>query len=122
MQSATPATVLAPFAGERFTHAGVTSTFRQQGGKFFVRTDGHDGKMAEFEVTHTLGVTPLQQYLIPVANGGMQALGIAWDARPRRRAGSTGFSCKRASTSRPGTSCTGPGASKTSISCAPSAT
>jgi predicted CXXCH cytochrome family protein len=91
MQSATPVTVLAPFAGERFTHAGVTSTFRQQNGKFFVRTDGHDGKLVEFEVTHTLGVTPLQQYLIPVANGGMQALGIAWDARPRAQGGQHWF-------------------------------
>jgi predicted CXXCH cytochrome family protein len=91
MQRATPATVLAPFAGERFTHAGVTSTFRQQDGRFYVRTDGHDGKLGEFEVTHTLGVTPLQQYLIPVANGGMQALGIAWDARPRAQGGQHWF-------------------------------
>ncbi len=91
MQEATRAAVLAPFGGERFTHGGVTSTFSQRADKFYVRTDGHDGQLREFEVTHTLGVTPLQQYLIPVAKGGMQALGIAWDARPRAQGGQRWF-------------------------------
>lgn len=91
MQAATLASVLAPFGGERFRHGGVTSTFSQRGGKFYVRTDGHDGRLREFEVTHTLGLMPLQQYLIPVANGGMQALGIAWDARPRAQGGQHWF-------------------------------
>ena len=91
MQQATRAAVLAPFGGERFSHGGVTSTFSQRANKFYVRTDGHDGRLREFEVTHTLGVTPLQQYLIPVANGGMQALGIAWDARPRAQGGQRWF-------------------------------
>lgn len=91
MQEATRAAVLAPFGGERFTHGGVTSTFSQRANRFYVRTDGHDGRLQEFEVTHTLGVTPLQQYLIPVADGGMQALGIAWDARPRAQGGQRWF-------------------------------
>ena len=91
MQPLTEATALAPFRGEQFTEAGVTSTFSRRDGKFYVRTDGPDGKLQEFEATHTLGVYPLQQVLIPMPNGGMQALGIAWDARPRARGGQRWF-------------------------------
>ena len=35
--------------------------------------------MGEFQITHTFGVRPLQQYLIPFENGKYQCLPIAWD-------------------------------------------
>lgn len=91
MQVATPKTVLAPFQGERFTQDGVTSTFFQRDNKFFVRTEGADGKLQDFEVTHTFGITPLQQYLIPMRNGAVQALTIAWDSRARDKGGQRWF-------------------------------
>ena len=91
MQHADARSVLAPFAGESFSTGGVTSTFSRRNGKFYVRTDGADGNMAEFQVTHTLGIAPLQQYLIPAPDGGMQALGIAWDARPKIQGGQRWF-------------------------------
>lgn len=91
MQVATSATVLAPFKGEGFSQDGITSTFTQRDGRFYVRTDGADGRLQDFEVSHTLGITPLQQYLIPVANGGMQALTIAWDTRPKTQGGQRWF-------------------------------
>ena len=91
MQTATPATVLAPFNGEHFTQDRITSTFTQRNGKFYVRTDGADGRLQDFEVTHALGITPLQQYLIPMPNGGMQALTIAWDTRPKAKGGQRWF-------------------------------
>ena len=87
MQVASGASVLAPFQGERFREGGVTTIFSQRDGKYFVRTDGPDGRLGDFEVTHTLGLMPLQQYLIPMPNQGMQALTIAWDARPKARGG-----------------------------------
>ena len=91
MQSATRATVLAPFKGERFTEAGVTTTFTERASRFFVRTEGEDGRMQEFEVTHTLGLAPLQQYLIPMPTQGMQAFTVAWDARPLQQGGQRWF-------------------------------
>jgi hypothetical protein len=91
MQVATPANVLAPFKGERLTQDGITSTFTQRDGKFFAHTDGADGRLQDFEITHTLGVMPLQQYLIPMPNGGMQALTIAWDARTKAQGGQRWF-------------------------------
>jgi len=82
MQAPSSATVEARFAGETFTLHGMTSSFSQRNGKYVVRTDGPDGKPQDFEVAYTFGVYPLQQYLLPLAGGRLQALGVAWDDRP----------------------------------------
>ena len=91
MQPATEQTVLGNFDQARVTHRGVTSTFFRRDGKFFVRTDGPDGKPAEFEIAYTFGVDPLQQYLVPFPGGRLQALGLAWDTRPRAQGGQRWF-------------------------------
>ena len=46
MQEATAETVLGDFDDASFTHGGVTSRFFKRDGKFFVATDGPDGKLA----------------------------------------------------------------------------
>ncbi len=81
MQPASPDTVLGDFADVSFTHRGITSSFSQRDGGFFVHTDGPDGDVTEFRVTHTFGVTPLQQYLVEFPNGRRQVLPLCWDAR-----------------------------------------
>ena len=79
MQEATEATVLGDFSDRRFEHLGASTVFSRRDGKFFVRTDGPDGKPAEFEVKYTFGLEPLQQYLIELPGGRLQALTVAWD-------------------------------------------
>src|SRR5262249_43766541 len=64
MAEANDSTVLGDFNGTSFTHFGVTSTFYRKDGKFFVRTDGPDGALHDYEIAYTFGVHPLQQYLI----------------------------------------------------------
>ena len=91
MEPATDQTVLGNFDQARVTHRGVTSTFFRRDGKFFVRTDGPDGKPAEFEIAYTFGADPLQQYLVPFSGGRLQALGLAWDTRPRAQGGQRWF-------------------------------
>ena len=91
MQAATDTTVLGDFSGTRFDHMGVRSEFFRRDGKFIVRTDGPDGQLADFEVRHTFGVYPLQQYLLELPGGRLQALSIAWDARPREAGGQRWF-------------------------------
>src|SRR5262245_27614439 len=91
MQPATAETVLGGFDQARITQRGVTSTFFRRDGKYFVRTDGPDGKLAEFEIAYTFGVDPLQQYLVQLPGGRLQALGLAWDTRPRAQGGQRWF-------------------------------
>ena len=60
MQHATPDTVLGDFDDARISVQGVESRFFRRDGRFFVRTDGPDGQLADFEVKYTFGVAPLQ--------------------------------------------------------------
>ncbi|MCP3981808.1 MAG: tetratricopeptide repeat protein [bacterium] len=87
MQPADETTVLGDFDGANFTYHDVTSTFFRKDGKFFVNTDGPDGKLTEFEIAYTFGVEPLQQYLIEFPDGRLQALSVCWDARPAEEGG-----------------------------------
>jgi tetratricopeptide (TPR) repeat protein len=84
-------TVAGDFRDSRFTYAGTTSTFFRRDGTFYVRTDGPDGRLADFEIAYTFGVAPLQQYLIAQPGGRLQALSIAWDARPAPEGGQRWF-------------------------------
>jgi predicted CXXCH cytochrome family protein len=91
MQPATDSTVAGSFSNARFTYAGVTTTFSRRSGRFVVRTDGPDGVLRDYEVQYTFGVKPLQQYLIELDGGRLQALSIAWDARPKAAGGQRWF-------------------------------
>jgi predicted CXXCH cytochrome family protein len=79
MQPANATTVLGDFNDARFSRFGVTSRFFTRGGKFLVNTEGADGRLADFEITYTFGVEPLQQYLVELPGGRLQSLTIAWD-------------------------------------------
>ncbi len=91
MQVANDETVLGDFSDSEFTHFGVTSTFYKREGQFLVRTEGEGGELQEFEVTHTFGVEPLQQYLVRFPRGRVQALSICWDTRPSTEGGQRWF-------------------------------
>src|SRR4051794_27932015 len=91
MQHATAQSVLGNFDDASFDYHGVHSRFFKNEGKFFVETDGPDGKLATFEIKYTFGVDPLQQYLIEFPDGRVQALSIAWDARPKEQGGQRWF-------------------------------
>jgi predicted CXXCH cytochrome family protein len=91
MQQATADSVLGDFADAAFTYGKVKSTFYRRDDGFFVRTDNADGKLADFQVRYTFGVSPLQQYLIEFPDGRLQALGIAWDTRPAAQGGQRWF-------------------------------
>lgn len=87
MQVATEATVLGNFNDLAITANGVSTTFSKKDGKFWVRTDGPDGKIGNFEIRYTLGIFPLQQYIIALPRGHLQVLGVAWDARTKAEGG-----------------------------------
>jgi tetratricopeptide (TPR) repeat protein len=72
-------TVLGNFENKAFKRHGVTSRFFRKEGRYYVFTQGPNGEMGEFEITHTFGWYPLQQYLVPFPGGRWQCLPIAWD-------------------------------------------
>jgi tetratricopeptide (TPR) repeat protein len=84
MDIANDSTVLGNFNNAEFEFNGVTSKFFRKGEKFFVRTNGPGGFIDDFEIAHTFGYTPLQQYLIPFEKGRYQCLPIAWDTEKNK--------------------------------------
>ena len=91
MQAAGPDSVRGDFSGAQFSYNGVTSEFFVRDGSYWARTDGPDGELTEYEITHTFGVEPLQQYLVQLPDGRYQALSTAWDSRPGAEGGQRWF-------------------------------
>jgi predicted CXXCH cytochrome family protein len=91
MDHATDKSVLGDFSDASFDYYGMRSRFFRKDAKFFVETDGPDGKLATFEIKYTFGIDPLQQYLIEFPDGRLQALSIAWDSRPKGQGGQRWF-------------------------------
>lgn len=93
MDLATSETVLASFDGQELPHHGQTSRMFQKGGKYFVRTDGPDGQLADFQVKYVFGVTPLQQYMVEFDRladmpaheiSRVQILRETWDSKQKK--------------------------------------
>lgn len=91
MQAATATTVLGRFDGTVLDHHGQLTRFFRRDGRFFVNTAGADGQARDYAIAYTFGVHPLQQYLIELPGGRLQALGVAWDARPETEGGQRWF-------------------------------
>lgn len=93
MDLATPETVLGDFSGVTLEHHGVTSRMFRREGKFFINTEGPDGKLADFEIKYVFGVDPLQQYMVefdrtPTMTAAelprVQVLRVSWDTKRKR--------------------------------------
>ncbi|ARN75756.1 tetratricopeptide repeat protein [Oceanicoccus sagamiensis] len=91
MMMADSTSVLGDFNQATFSLNGITSTFFKKGDEFWVNTDGADGKLQDFKIDYTFGVTPLQQYLIGFEDGRYQTLSIAWDSRSKEEGGQRWF-------------------------------
>jgi len=91
MQLADQTSVLGDFNSRTFEYNGIVSNFYKRDNKYFVLTDGEDGKLKEFKIAYTFGVTPLQQYLIKFPDGRLQVLSIAWDSRSEKEGGQRWF-------------------------------
>lgn len=92
MQEANADTVLGDFNDVRFTSGNVTTRFLTRDGQYFVETDNAQGELEQFPVPFVFGVYPLQQLLLPLPGGRLQAHTIAWDARPSSEGGQRWYS------------------------------
>lgn len=72
------------FDNVTFDAADGDYRFFRLGGRYFVETAGPDGKAGRFEIAYTFGWTPLQQYLVELDGGRLQALTVAWDTEANR--------------------------------------
>jgi tetratricopeptide (TPR) repeat protein len=85
MQRPTATSVLGDFADASARGASTgPARFRQRDGRYWIRTAGPDGRSADFAVRFTFGVDPLQQYLLPLPGGRLQAFTLAWDTQQHR--------------------------------------
>ncbi|MCP4272922.1 MAG: hypothetical protein GY781_13335, partial [Gammaproteobacteria bacterium] len=91
MDVATEETVLGDFNNSTFINYGLTTSFYKKNAKFFVNTDGPDGKRHDYEISYVFGVDPLQQYMIEFSDGRIQVLDIAWDTRSGEQGGQRWF-------------------------------
>lgn len=77
-------TVKGDFNNVTFTADGVSSRFYKKGKKFYIYTEGDDGKNHEFEVKYIFGFTPLQQYLVQFPEGRLQVPRLSWDVNKKK--------------------------------------
>jgi Tfp pilus assembly protein PilF len=92
MAVATDSSVLASFNNTEVATGSIGDAFYRRDGKFFVHTDGPDGRPGDFAIAYTFGVAPLQQYLVALSKGRLQALTTAWDSRAAAAGGQRWFS------------------------------
>ncbi len=95
-------TVAGNFNDTRFTHEGITSRFFRKAGKYFIHTQGPGGESRDFEVKYTFGIDPMQQYLLDIGGGRLQAFSVAWDTRPRATGGQRWFNLQAEENVAPG--------------------
>ncbi len=77
MEIADPNTVLGDFSGADPSFAIVDGTYT-------VRAEGPGGARGEFAAPYSFGVAPLQQMLVALPGGKLQAFTTAWDTEKRR--------------------------------------
>lgn len=84
MQPASELTALGDFDQAVLRSDRDTSEFLRRDGGLWIRAAGADGQVAEFPVAYTFGVEPLQQYLLAMPDGRLQAHAAAWDVEAGR--------------------------------------
>ncbi len=91
MSLATSDAVLGDFNDRTVDLNDQKSRLYSSDGNYFIETTGPEGEQADFRIKYTFGYTPLQQYLVEVADGRIQALNIAWDDRDKSEGGQRWF-------------------------------
>ncbi len=87
MEKADSETVLGRFDESVLRHFDQTWRFDRERGDFVVEVEEPGSPAERLQVLYTFGVEPLQQVLVPLSRGRLQALPIAWDSRPEQEGG-----------------------------------
>ncbi len=84
LKEAADETVLADFDGSRFQQQGEDWRFLRRGDAFIAQSRDDSGTWQDHKVLYAVGVAPLQQYLVMLDGGRLQALTVAWDVEAKR--------------------------------------
>ncbi|ABG39972.1 Tetratricopeptide TPR_2 [Paraglaciecola sp. T6c] len=87
MQTASKDTVLGDFGDIEVRFHDIATRFFIENGEYKITTTNKQNKVETFDVPYTFGFYPLQQYLIDVGEGKLQAFNIAWDSRSEEEGG-----------------------------------
>ncbi len=87
-----PGAVLGDFNDAVFERDGLRARFFRRDGGWWVEITERGSPPETFAIAWTFGVFPLQQVLVKIDGGRVQALTIAWDARPRSAGGQRWYS------------------------------
>lgn len=91
MQLPTDESVLGDFANVEVEFHAIKTRFFKTDDMFKVATTNTQGKNEVFDVKYTFGYYPLQQYLLYIGEGKLQAFNIAWDSRSVEEGGQRWF-------------------------------
>lgn len=96
MMQPTAENVLGDFNQQIVIFDDVKTEFTKSEDGYFITTqmaNAQNGakKAKRYQVAFTFGYTPLQQYLINIGDGKLQAFDIAWDSRPTSEGGQRWF-------------------------------
>ncbi|GAA5520733.1 tetratricopeptide repeat protein [Aliifodinibius salicampi] len=83
MNEANETTVRGNFKDVTFTHNQKTYRFFRRDSLYMVEAPGSNDESVRYQISHTFGWEPLQQYLIDFDKGKLQALNIAWDTEKK---------------------------------------
>ncbi len=84
MREATPSNVAGDFADASVEVEGTRYGFRREGDTFLIDAVDRNDVRRAFPVTHTFGVTPLEQYVVDYRDGARQIPTVAWDTDAKR--------------------------------------
>ena len=91
MQIADAENVLGDFNNTEVVFHNIKTRFFRQENKHFIETLSQTDKTETFEVLYSFGHRPLQQYLVDIGSGKLQAFNIAWDSRAKDAGGQRWF-------------------------------
>ena len=87
MQPANSETMLGNFDDVTLEFHDIETRLFRDGDSFKVATTGKNGEQGVFTISYTFGHYPLQQYLVDIGEGHLQALNLAWDSRSADQGG-----------------------------------
>lgn len=82
--AASDSTVFGDFGDIELTQGDLTARFYTRDGEYYVSRRSGAGGPTEYRVAYTLGIDPLQSYLVPFPGGRFQVLDFAWDMERER--------------------------------------